>query len=64
MTNRITDTPVEHMPVAPERPPLVRARLVYAWRCPDCGKMRLAEKSTTHESACGVCGRPFTVEVR
>jgi hypothetical protein len=46
--NRLTDQPVENMPVARERPPVVRAIQVWAWRCPNCRLMRLSEKSSTH----------------
>lgn len=63
-TNRVTDTDVDQMPIAPERPPVVRATKVYAWRCPDCGLMRLSEKSTSHEGQCGTCGSKFFVEIR
>lgn len=62
--NRLTDTPVENMPTAPERPPVVRAIKVFAWRCPDCTKMRLSEKSSTHIATCEVCGSTVTVEIR
>ncbi len=62
--NRLTDQPIENMPVARERPPSIRAIQVYAWRCPNCTLMRLSEKSSTHETVCTNCGAMFTVEIR
>ncbi len=62
--NRISDTPIENMPVARERPPSIRAIQVWAWRCPNCTLMRLSEKSSTNETVCGGCGNKFTVEIR
>lgn len=47
----------------PTAPP-VKARRVWAWQCPDCGMMRLSEKSTTHVARCGICHKRFTIDIK
>lgn len=58
-TNRIADDPEKSI-----RAPLVKAYQALAWRCPDCGHVQFAERSTTAVQKCKRCEKPFTVYVR
>ncbi len=64
MQKRITNEPVDNVPMAREHGPTVRAKQMWAWRCPDCGLLQFAEKSSTHEAKCNRCIRPFTVDIK
>jgi uncharacterized protein (DUF983 family) len=48
----------------PNRPAVIVAKQVFAWRCPMCDLWQFSARSTTHDEKCGRCGREFLIEVR
>lgn len=62
MTNRISDP--GQPPAVAAALPAVKAHLAHVWRCPDCGCVWVANRSSTHIEKCKRCAKWFTVQVQ